>query len=126
MLPSDFLADVEVLRGSGQKVETAEDGFANAVISEFPLPSGYSKTKTSVLVRAPMSYRNGRPDMFWTESDLTLGDGRLPRSSETLETYLGRVWRRFSWHPQNWNPAADDLRSYLEFVNDGLRRARQV
>jgi hypothetical protein len=126
MLPLDFLADVENLRTDGFSVETAEDGFANAVIAQYSLPPGYSSPTTTLLLRVPMSYRNGRPDMFWTESDLSLSGGRTPHKADQIETYLERRWRRFSWHAQNWNPAADDLRTYLEFVNEGLRRARQT
>lgn len=125
MLPPDFVTDVDMLRKGGHNVETADDGLANAMIGDYALPSGYSKPTVALLVRAPMSYRNGKPDMFWTDADLVLADGRVPHKADQIETYLGRRWRRFSWHAQNWNPVADDLRTYLEFVNEGLRRARQ-
>jgi hypothetical protein len=61
--------------------------------------------------------------MFWTDEDLLLANGSVPRSGDAIETALGRRWRRFSWHPANWNPGSDNLRTYLEFVNTRLAKA---
>ena len=60
--------------------------------------------------------------MFWTDTDLVLAGGQVPKNADLIETILGGQWRRFSWHPQNWNPGADDLCTYLEFVNDRLAK----
>ena len=97
---------------------------AHAVIHGYRVPPGFSRQATVLLIRAPMSYRNGRPDMFWTDIDLLLANGTAPQNADSIERYLGRDWRRFSWHPQNWNPGADDLRTYLEFIAARLRQAR--
>jgi hypothetical protein len=51
-----------------------------------------------------------------------LANGNVPRSADGIETHLGRQWRRFSWHLTKWNPASDDLRTYLEFVNSRLAK----
>lgn len=124
MLPPDFVADVEALRAGGFAVDTAEDGVANAIIHAYPVPPGFSKQTTELLIRAPMSYRNGKPDMFWTDKDLLLAGGGVPQNADKIERYLEREWRRFSWHPQSWNPGADDLKTYLEFINARLRQTR--
>ena len=124
MLPPDFVADVDALRSDGLAIDTAEDGVANAIVHAYPVPPGFSKQSTELLIRAPMSYRNGKPDMFWTDKDLVLASGGVPQNAEKIERYLDRDWRRFSWHPQNWNPGADDLRTYLEFINARLRQPR--
>jgi len=58
--------------------------------------------------------------MFWTEKDVFCKDGRIPRNSDVIEGFIGAEWRRFSWHPQRWNPGVDNLRTYLEFVDHGL------
>lgn len=60
--------------------------------------------------------------MFWTDVGLGLKDGQTPRSADHIEEALGKQWRRFSWHPQNWNPGVDNLRTYLEFVNNRLSK----
>lgn len=124
MLPPDFVADVDALRSDGFAIDTAEDGVANAIVHAYPVPPGFSKQSTELLIRAPMSYRNGKPDMFWTDKDLVLASGGVPQNADNIERYLDRDWRRFSWHPQNWNPGADDLRTYLEFINARLRQPR--
>jgi hypothetical protein len=61
--------------------------------------------------------------MFWTDQDLTLEGGGIPRNADSIETALEKPWRRFSWHPQNWNPGTDNLRTFLEFVNARLAKA---
>jgi len=110
-------------RGLDGEVGEAE-GWLYVLIRGYPMPRGYNLTTLELLLKLPVSYPNGRPDMFWTQADLLLQDGRVPTSAESIEPYLGRPWRRFSWHPQNWNPGADSLKTYLEFVDIGLSKAR--
>lgn len=125
MIPEHITKDVETLEKEGHSLSVVEaDGFVNVVFHDHPIPAGYSKRAADVLVKLPMSYPNGRPDMFWTDTDLTLKGGQVPQAAGTIETVLGKQWRRFSWHPQGWNPAADDLQTYLEFVNTRLAKAK--
>ncbi len=124
MIPEQLVQEVKGLREAGYHVETVEaDGFVNLVFSSYALPASLSKPSADVLIKIPLSYPNGRPDMFWTDVDVLLKDGRVPRSAEAIESALGRQWRRFSWHPKSWNPGLENLLTYLEFVNDRLRRA---
>lgn len=124
MVPEQLLQEVKGLREIGYQVEIVEaDGFANLVFPSYALPASLSKPSASVLIKIPLSYPNGRPDMFWTDVDVLLKDGRVPRSAEAIESALGRQWRRFSWHLQTWNPGSENILTYLEFVNDRLRRA---
>ena len=99
------------------------DGFFCVVIAAYPLPRGYSQSSSDLLLRIPVSYPNGKPDMFWLEKDVTLEDGSIPEKADVIERYLEKEWRRFSWHPKCWNPAIDTIETYLEFVN---RRLIQV
>jgi hypothetical protein len=125
MVPAQLTEEVEALKKEGHSVELIEaEGWANMVFHNYPVPHGYNHETTELLLRFPLSYPNGRPDMFWTDEDLKLKDGRIPRSADSIETPLGKRWRRFSWHPQNWNPGADNLRTYMEFVDSGLAKAR--
>lgn len=101
---------------------TAEGGYANVVICGYGVPPQYSKSTTDLLLRLPMSYPNGKPDMFWTDTGLTLKGGGSPQQANVIESYLGQQWRRFSRHPQGWNPGSDNLRTYLEFVNARLAK----
>ncbi len=124
MLPSQLVEEVEELRREGFSINLTEaEGWANVVFHNYPVPPGYSKVSTDLLLKFPISYPNGRPDMFWTDEDLTLTGGQVPRNADAIETPLGKRWRRFSWHPRNWNPGVDSLRTYLEFVNNRLAKA---
>jgi hypothetical protein len=124
VLPQQLIGEVEELRTEGFSVELIDaEGYANMLFREYPLPPGYNATSATLLLRFPPSYPNGRPDMFWTDPGLTRADGAIPPGADHFEEHMGRRWRRFSWHPQRWNPANDDLRTYLEFVNTGLARA---
>jgi len=102
-------------------VET--EGWINVLLYAYPVPAGYSQKSTELLVKVPISYPNGRPDMFWTDETLVLANGGIPKSADEVETPLGKRRRRFSWHPQNWNPGADSLVTYLEFINARLAKA---
>lgn len=125
MLPEQLVQEVEELRKEGYSVELIEaEGWANIVFDDYRLPAGFNKTSTVLLLKAPLSYPNGRPDMFWTDENLTLRSGAIPQSAEHIETALGKRWRRFSWHPQSWNPGTDNLRTYLEFINNRLAKKK--
>lgn len=124
MLTDILLQEIAGLREAGYKVELIEtDGFANIILDDYPLPPMYNKQSTILLLRIPISYPNGNPDMFWTAPDLLCADGRTPTNADSLENHLDQQWRKFSWHPQGWNPGTGNLYMYLEFVNYGLVRA---
>jgi len=60
--------------------------------------------------------------MFWVYPKITLPGGGIPNGGNSDESYIGKIWQRFSWHPQNWNPAHDSLKTYLEVVNHRLNQ----
>ena len=123
MPPARLVEEVAALAAEGQQVELVDsDGMACVLFHGYPLPRGYNKTSTELLLRLPPSYPNGKPDMFWVEPDVLLANGSAPLSGDSMETYMGRQWRRFSWHLASWNPARDDLRTYVEFVNRRLAK----
>lgn len=126
MAADSIMRELEILRNEGHDLEVTEDeSWVNVVFHRHSLPRGYNKSATELLIKLPLSFPNGRPDMFWTDPDLLLEDGRIPNKADQLETHLGKQWRRFSYHPSNWNPGSDNFLTYLEFVNSGLQKARQ-
>jgi hypothetical protein len=60
------------------------------------LPEEYNKNITELLVKLPMSYPKGRPDMFWTDVDLAIMGKSMPDKAKVVETIIGKQWRRFS------------------------------
>ena len=123
-IPSGLATEIDSLREDGHAIDVSvQDGWINLVFSRHSIPATYNQPATTLLLRFPLSYPNGKPDMFWTDVELALADGKTPERAEVVESAIGRQWRRFSWHPRSWNPATCDLRTYLEFVNHRLAMA---
>ena len=123
-LPQQLVHDVETIRERGPAVSMIEaDGLAYLVLDEFPLPRGYNKASTRLMLKVPLSYPNGNPDMFWIYADVRLA-AVTPPANTNQESALGAAWLRFSWHPQKWNPGSDDIATYLDFVETRLALAK--
>lgn len=120
-VPEQIISHIEDLKKEFMELEIHEGNPVIVVIEDFPLPLDFKVASTDLLLKIPVSYPNGKPDMFWVEEDAVPNNGKLP-FSPVVEDILGRKWLRYSWHPQNWNPAGDNLLTYLEFVREGLIR----
>ena len=123
MIPQDLTDDLKEL---GYVFEVLED--ANKVyvrFENFVIPSDKFSVSTTQLLIFTTLYPKANFDMFWTDENLVLKNGSIPKSAEVIETHLGKRWRRFSYHPYNnkpWNPALDDVGSFIEHVRERLRR----
>jgi len=124
MLPGQLVDEVGALCEEGLTATLTEsDGMANVVLVGYPVQSRYyNKTSIELLLRLPLSYPNGKPDMFWTDEDFLLKNASVPKSAEVIETWLGKRRRRFSWHLSIWNPGGDNLLTYLEFIHNRLAK----
>jgi hypothetical protein len=120
-LPPRLATELERVKPTQAFEVTEDQDIINVVFKNFEFGGNFNFTRGDVLIRIPRSYPDGGPDMFWTDPEVKLADGRIPQSAEQIETYCGRPWRRFSWHKQNWQPSVDSLDSYLEFVRRRLR-----
>ncbi len=96
----------------------------DVVLKDFELGEGFTVAKTELLIRVPKTYPDAGPDMFWTKPDVMLASGQVPQAAESIENYLGRPWRRFSWHRKSWNPIVDNLTATIEFVRKRLREKK--
>jgi hypothetical protein len=97
MVPDILLQEVASLKEAGYLITVIEEGqMVNIIFEEYPLPSHYNKKTTRLLLRIPISYPNGNPDMFWTDVDLMRANGEVPKKGDTLEDHAGQQWRRFS------------------------------
>ena len=88
------------------------------VIEKAPLPVGcYRLDKSDLLFIGDPQYPVSALDMFWTDLDVIRPNGDIPAGADSIETYLDRQWRRFSWHRNGvWNPASNGLLDHYEFV----------
>jgi hypothetical protein len=124
VIASQQLAEeVERLQQTGEVKLIPEDNIFHLVLHDYFVPAGYNKTTTRLLLKVPISYPNGKLDMFWVDHDLCLQGGDK-QDATTEEVIRGEKWLRFSWHPQKWNPGTDNLRTYLEFVNRRLQQLK--
>ena len=126
MIPEDLRRDADTLTKRGFTFEFIEEGQHIYIrFNDFPLPAGvYNMETTDLLIFTTPHYPSAGFDMFWTDQSLTLKDGTVPRQADTMESYLGRSWRRFSYHPNehtSWNPAEDNVGRYVEYVQQRLR-----
>lgn len=103
-----------------------EPSVINLLFRQFSLGEGFNVSVSDLLIRAPRTYPDAGPDMFWVEEKVRLSTGVVPQSAESIEQHIGQRWRRFSWHWKNrrWNPNIDNMHSYLEFIRRRLREKR--
>jgi len=127
MIPEELLADLKVLQERGHVCEITEDGQRIFIVFKgYSLPDGvYNTPKTDLLIFTTPHYPNAGFDMFWVSPDLKLQNGGVPKSADSVESYLGKSWRRFSYHPYNakpWNPSEDSVVSFVTYIEQRLRR----
>lgn len=105
--------------------EADENGLHCVVIHDFPLPPGYQPEKTDLLLRLPAGFPDAAPDMWWCDPPVRLGTGSAPVAAESMETYLGRVWQRFSRHfqPGQWKPSRSGLATFLAVIKSDFAKA---
>ena len=92
-------------------------GWTFLVISDYPLPTGFTPNRVQLLVKLPPGFPDAAPDMFWVRPAVRTACGCLPRST-CNERLLGKEWQRFSWHLslRAWKPGASSLRDFLRCV----------
>ena len=117
----------EILRGyeNGAVLQELVDGSHLITVGGVKLPSGWSKSETSVKFLAPVGYPFSKPDCFWTEPDLRLANGNLPMntgSNPIPHVGPGNLW--FSWHVASWNPNCDNLLTYWYVIKRRLSDPR--
>jgi hypothetical protein len=106
-------------RQLGRTVDIAREGnqlFAIVRSAALP-PAVYSVSASDVLLLGDTQYPASAMDMFWMEEAVTLSGGAVPDHMSHIEAYVGRPWRRWSWHRNGiWTPGVDDLLSHWAFV----------
>lgn len=126
MIPEELIKDVQVLRDNGFVCDIVEEGLKICVVfRNYPLPPLYNRDSTDLLIYTTAQYPNAGFDMFWTDEKLMLKNSVIPKSADSMEPHLGKIWRRFSYHPfQNrpWNPSRDSVISYISFVAQRLNK----
>ncbi|CCF85313.1 E2/UBC family protein [Nitrolancea hollandica] len=109
--------ELEELTGVTAEV-LEEGGRLYVLLSPVRLPEGVFRViSTRVIFVTDHQYPYSALDMFWTDLDVVRADGGIPRNSDSIETYLGQQWRRFSWHSNSvHNPVRNCLLDHYAFM----------
>jgi len=111
----------ELAEQAGVRVDIEQDGAqVYVLLRDLALPPGtYQVATTDVLYITDVQYPLSAMDMFWTDLAVLLADASVPAGADSIETYRGVRWRRFSWHRNGaWNPTGNPLLDHFEFMHD--------
>lgn len=121
-LPDLLQEHINTLRTQGYNIDIIEGQEIGIVFRDYPVPNSIWNAKmVDLLIVAHPSYPNSKMDMFWVDPTITLKNGNQPKATSSVSK-CGRSWQQFSWHVNSWNPAHDNLMTYLDVVNDRLQR----
>lgn len=110
------------LESMGYEVEVTSGDAIYVVIRGYPIPGNvWDRSRSDLMIMAHDTYPNAPLDMFWLDPPISCRSGEAAGGAGT-ETRNGRKWQSFSWHIGGWDPAHDNLVTYLDVVNDRLRR----
>jgi len=121
-------AELKLVETSHGVIQVSED-MSWFIIPRYPLPSGWSKSETALLVMIPPGYPVTPPDNFFVDAELRLSNGSMPGSASVVE-HLGRQWLQFSYHVEagDWKPHADADKGYnlLTFLQGIKKRLQEL
>ena len=121
------LREVELLRQRYSRVEHGSD-LDWLKFKDFPLPSGWDRGSTDILVLIPPGYPETPPDNFYVPNGLRLQSNAVPGNFAEGQEVLGASWAQFSYHAETWTPThdlwnGDTLVTFMTAVELRLREA---
>ena len=123
MLPaidSSYLTEL----GGGHSI-ASEANMTCIILSRFPLPEGFDRRESDLLLRLSAGYPDVPPDMWWFDPPVKRANGQVIKATEVVERHLGRSWQRWSRHFQSgqWRSGIDGLRNFLALLRKELERS---
>lgn len=98
------------------------------IVEDLPLPNGYNRSATDVLILIPSGYPETPPDNFYVPAGLRIAENGQPDAfNANHREHEGEPWDRYSWHEDDgWAPAADieagsNLLTFMGTVEERLR-----
>src|SRR5690242_20089017 len=76
------------------------NGTVLITVPEVPLPTGWTKERSTVRFLAPVGYPHAKPDCFWADVDLRRANGALPQAAnenQEIPESGGQRGLWFSW-----------------------------
>ena len=122
-LPPLLREHIELLRSQGYTIEVVDGGEIGIIFKDYSIPGHiWNRDKVDILITTHPTYPNAKLDMFWVDPAVALKNNGAQPKSTSPESKFGRSWQRFSWHINNWNPAHENLITYLGMVEDRLHK----
>lgn len=115
--------DQQALIRRGLTSTVSEDGGMTCVeIRNFPLPSGFTSSASTLLLRLNPAFPDVAPDMWWFEPAVQRLDGAAIPATDHTEHHLGRAWQRWSRHldPNWWQSGIDSMESFIAVIRREL------
>ena len=102
-----------------------DSGMTCVVVSQWPLPRGFDRDESDLLIRLSPGYPDVPPDMWWFSPPVHLANGQDLPATNAVEAYLGRSWQRWSRHFSGgqWQSGVDGLESFLALIRQNLERS---
>jgi hypothetical protein len=112
-----------------------QHGYFLIVVPGVLLPRGYRETICTVLFVAPPGFPAACPDHFYTDIEIRLQNGEIPKAALPAHPVHGgnfpkRLWPQWegcmwwSWHLQMWNPNQSSLYTFMKVIQQRLNPAR--
>jgi Prokaryotic E2 family E len=118
-------SDVDYLQQRGLPFSVTEEaGVTCIVFPGFPLPPGLDRSTADLLVRLNAGFPDVPPDMWWFDPGVHYANGGVIQATESVESYLGRTWQRWSRHLSagQWQPGTDTMQTFLALIDRELGR----
>jgi len=119
----DYLVD----RAIAHEV-TVNGSMVCVVLRGYPIPPGYDRSQSDLLLRLSAGYPDVPPDMWWFDPPVRLPGGSSVQATEQIESHLGRSWQRWSRHlnPGQWQSGVDCLETFLALIRKELANCARV
>lgn len=104
---------------------SSESDMTCVVLLQWPLPNGFDQDVSDLLIRLSPGYPDVPPDMWWFSPYVNLKNGQALPATDSVESYLGRSWQRWSRHFNSgqWKSGIDGLESFLALIRQDLIRS---
>jgi len=123
-----LLAEMEQLRRRHSTVQVGENN-RWLMIPEYPLPLGWNRERTRLLVVIPPEYPHCPPDNFYVEVGLRLAaNNQMPSNYSEGRCPVGGQWGCFSFHAEVWRPAPEIEKgdNILTFLTAARLRLQEI
>lgn len=117
----EYLKAFAVEHGSSweRKAEGPNNSKWGLFIENFPIPPGYDRGRSTLMLLIPTGYPGAALDMFYFYPPLARSDDQ---SIDALadEAHFKTDWQRWSRHYE-WTPGEDSIVSHVEYVLNELK-----